>query len=629
MLLAKTVLDSTSDAILAVDARNRIGYFNATAERLFGYSRAEVLGRSVERLVPRGGDGATGGLSEPPALRLGEQEQRAVRKDGTTFPVALRVAERRHAGATLYIWVLQDITSRKIAESALRRSEARFRTLVSSMDDIVFTLDREGRHDGVFGRWLDREGMTLEHFFGKTSREILGPDAAQPHEEANARALAGESVMYEWSLEAPTGVRYFETSLAPILDPTNAVVGLVGVARETTEQKRLRSQLMVADRMASVGTLASGVAHEINNPLSAVIGNLELAVRQVDELVASAGEEPITEIREELKDAREAADRVAQIVRDLKIFARTETETRGPVNARHVLQSSVRMAWNEIRHRAKLVEEYDEVPLVEANEARLGQVFLNLIVNAAQAISEGRAKENEIRVSTRLDEGGRVVIEITDTGVGIPADVMPRLFTPFFTTKPVGVGTGLGLSICHRIVTSFGGEIVIDSREGRGTTVRVYLRQAAEEERPRSMAGLIAAAPTWRGRVLVIDDEAMVGATVRRALGRDHEVTVTTRAEDAIEMVASGTRFDLILCDLMMPQVTGMEVHERLTQIAPDQAERMVFLTGGAFTPRARAFLDKMPGRVVDKPFDVTRLRAVASEWVARAANSTGSATPV
>lgn len=495
------------------------------------------------------------------------------------------------------------------------------------MDDIVFTLDREGRHDGVFGRWLEREGMTLEHFFGKTSREILGPEAAKPHEEANARALAGESVVYEWSLEGPRGERNFETSLAPILDDRGAVVGVVGVGREITERTRLRAQLMVADRMASVGTLASGVAHEINNPLSVVIGNLELAVRQVDALVASAGEEPVAGIREELKDAREAADRVAQIVRDLKIFSRTETETRGPVDVRNVLQSSVRMAWNEIRHRAQLVEAYGEVPFVEASEARLGQVFLNLIVNAAQAIPEGRAKENEIRIATRVDTEGRVVIEVTDTGVGIPADVMPRLFTPFFSTKPVGVGTGLGLSICHRIVTTFGGEIVIDSREGRGTTVRVCLPPAVEETQPRSMAGLIAAVPTRRGRVLVIDDDVTVAATVRRALGADHEVTATTRAEDAIEMVTSGKRFDLILCDLMMPQITGMEVHERLSQSARDQAERMVFLTGGAFTPRARAFLDSMRGRVVDKPFDVARLRALANDWVARAERSAASAS--
>ncbi|MEY2929303.1 MAG: hypothetical protein RL033_52, partial [Pseudomonadota bacterium] len=189
-------------------------------------------------------------------------------------------------------------------------------------------------------------------------------------------------------------------------------------------QRKMQEQLLISDRMASVGTLAAGVAHEINNPLAAIVANLELMSR---DLTAVASRLQVTdrlhEVFDELSDARESADRLRHIVRDLKIFSRaTDEEHRGAVEVERVLESSLRMAWNEIRHRARLVKEYSAVPPVEANEARLGQVFLNLIINAAQAIREGDAEHNLIRVVTRVDSAGRVVTEIRDTGSGIPQD---------------------------------------------------------------------------------------------------------------------------------------------------------------------------------------------------------------
>ena len=503
-LLAKAILDSTADAILTVDEGGTVWFLNAAAERLFGYTRDQIIGHDVARLVPghAGEEPAPVAQAEvePPVLRGGERELRAVRKDGAEFPAALRVTETSHAGSRMFIWVLQDITQRKRAE---------------------------------------------------------------------------------------------------------------------VERARLQGQLMVSDRMASVGTLAAGVAHEINNPLAAVIGNLTLALRQVEALAERAGGEGMVEVRDELRDAQEAADRVREIVRDLKIFSRSETESRVPVDVRHVLQSSLRMAHNEIRHRAKLVEQYGKVPPVDANEARLGQVFLNLIVNAAQAIPEGHATENEIRVATRLDQDGFVVAEITDTGAGIPAEVRSRLFTPFFTTKPVGVGTGLGLSICHRIVTTLGGEISVESEVGHGTTVCVRLRPTGEAPLEEPSAPVAPSATSRRGRVLVIDDDAIVGAMLRRVLAPEHEVTVVNAAENALDLIAKGARFEVILCDLMMPQVSGMDVHEHLEHSAPDQAAGMIFITGGAFTPRAREFLDRMTGRFVEKPFDVALLRALVNKRVA------------
>ena len=269
--------------------------------------------------------------------------------------------------------------------------------------------------------------------------------------------------------------------------------------RLRVERSRMQEQLVISDRMASVGTLAAGVAHEINNPLAAFIANLDFAAQDVAKLTqdvcanragtdgaeSSPGaigwiETRLREMEEPLRDARESADRVRLIVRDLKIFSRSGEDRTGAVDVRRVIESSLRMAWNEIRHRARLVKEYGDVPQVEGNEGRLGQVFLNIIVNAAQAIPEGHADKNEIRIVTKQNDDGRVVIEVRDTGPGMSEAIIARIFDPFFTTKAIGEGTGLGLAICHRIVTTLGGELAVEVWSGRGPSFRIILPVAKD-----------------------------------------------------------------------------------------------------------------------------------------------------
>jgi CheY-like chemotaxis protein len=239
---------------------------------------------------------------------------------------------------------------------------------------------------------------------------------------------------------------------------------------------------------------------------------------------------------------------------------------------------------------------------------------LNLIINAAQAIPEGRADKNEISVATMLAPDGRVVIEVGDTGSGMSPEVKNQLFTPFFTTKPVGVGTGLGLSICHRIVTSFGGTITAESEVGEGSRFRVSLIAAAERESRGRSSDVMPRTPVGRGTVLVVDDEPAIGRLVCRVLSKDHDVSSTTSAAEALSRIVGGERYDLILCDLMMPQVTGMEFYEALMLRVPEQAKRVTFMTGGAFTLAAREFLDSINNPHLEKPFDVVALRAIVKE---------------
>jgi len=407
-----------------------------------------------------------------------------------------------------------------------------------------------------------------------------------------------------------------------------ATIGDLLLAREHQE---LQSRIAQTDRLTSLGTLAAGVAHEINNPLAYVLLNIDFARSEFAQLVGGSGGDRGREVRLALDRVSEGAGRIRDIVRGLKTFSRPESETVAPLEVANVLEGTLAMIENEIRHGARLLKEVEPVPEVVANEGRLGQVFLNLLLNALQALPEGRGEQNEIRVVVRSPTPDRVVVEIHDNGVGIPADVRARIFEPFFTTKPIGVGTGLGLAICHGIVTSFGGTLSVESEPGHGSVFRVELPAAPStagvtptvSEAPPELPP-----PTLHGRILVIDDEPMVCLSLRRLLAGEGEVVAVTSAREALGQIASGQRFDVLLCDLMMPGMDAAALYDELCKVAPTQAERMVFMTGGAFTIRARDFLERVPNARVDKPFDVGALLALVRARVRAAARAAPDVHP-
>jgi PAS domain S-box-containing protein len=511
------------------------------------------------------------------------------------------------------------------AQEALRASEEQYRQIVETTTDGIIKLDIEERMTFVNRRFAEMLGYEPGDIVGMSVFAVMSAAATALMTEAVLRRRAGSQDALDTTLRHKDGREISVNIVASsMLNGEGQYVGNLGVVRDVTERTKLQAQLMVSDRMASVGTLAAGVAHEINNPLAAVIANLDLVIEDMSRppaerslgMVPERAEAWLREhIQEPLVDARDAAERVKLIVRDLKIFSRSPIEEpRGPVDVEKVMESSLRMAWNEIRHRAQLVKVYGPVPDVAVNEARLGQVFLNLVVNAAQAIQEGQAEDNEIRVTTSV-KGERVVIEVSDTGAGIPPEIIGRIFDAFFTTKAVGVGTGLGLAICHRIVTDMEGELTVESEVGKGTTFRVAL--------PISRENRLEAAPVKdvqtsgrRGRILVVDDEESVLRVIKRGLSEEHDVVTVTSAAAALVLCASGSKFDVILCDLIMPDMTGMDLHREIVRIAPELGDRMVFLTGGAFTTRARQFLSAIAGEHVEKPFELASLRKLVRRYV-------------
>ena len=410
----------------------------------------------------------------------------------------------------------------------------------------------------------------------------------------------------EYRIVLPTGeLRTLQARAHLVCDASGAPLRMVATTHDITDHKETAARLVFTDRMASVGTLAGGVAHEINNPLAFISAHLELIAQ---ELGTSAGDVPSM-----LSDTRAGVDRIKNIVRGLQAFSSTDEDQRSQLDVQRVLELALLMTDNQIRHRAQLVRSFGPMPDVVANPATLAQVFLNLLVNAAEAIPEGEMQRHTITVSTRTDDAGWAIVEIRDTGRGIAREIQNQIFDPFFTTKPIGQGTGLGLSMCHGIVRALGGEVGFTTSPGAGTVFRVALPPAIAPVRelappPAPPPQLEKTTPT---RLLIVEDEVVFAHALRRLLQRDkHSITIVHEGKEALARAEAGERFDVIVCDLMMPAMSGMELHAKLSTVAPDQAARVIFLTGGAFSPMAKQFLDRVPNAWFEKPCDLERLRA-------------------
>jgi PAS domain S-box-containing protein len=396
--------------------------------------------------------------------------------------------------------------------------------------------------------------------------------------------------------------------------PMRAVGGstyFVATHRDITERRQLLGKVLELERIAELGTLAASVGHEINNPLAFVCANLEFSLRALASAAAAdGGSPPLAEVAAALRDAQVGADRVRRIVGELRTFARVGDERATLLRVEPLLDSALAAAAGELRRRARVRRDFSETPAVRAVESRLARVFLNLVVNAAQAIPDGDPDGNEVRVCSHTD-GDAVVVEVTDPGVGIARENLERIFLPFYTTKPKGQGTGLGLSISRDIVAAHGGELQVESAPGRGATFRVRLPGAVGA----SPASELPARVT-RARLLLVDDEPMVVSALRRLLSTDHEVTATTSALEALRRVERGERYDVILCDLLMTEMTGMTLHAKVAAQDAAQGARMVFITGGAVTTEARAFVERNAARCLSKPLDLTQLRALLARML-------------
>jgi PAS domain S-box-containing protein len=600
------------------------------SSHLLGYPASSLVGASIFELVaPAEREVAIAALrrylADPVPRSLGRRGRPAHlrRHDGSVIDVVVKLlplagAEIRVAMIALDLQVFDtdDRNTRReqhlAAAQRLTHCGSWETTLIDPHivgDNPLWWSDEVFR---IFGYEPGAIEVTEERFFA-----AVHPDDRAAVRAAVRHAVAtGTTYAIDHRVIRPDGsIRIVHEQSEIQHDAAGKPLRMIGTVQDITERtlaeaalRRAEDAAVLADRMASVGLVAAGVAHEINNPLAAVMLSLDLLANRI-----AAGGVLATGA---LDDARAGLERVREIVRDLRVFSRDDRDDRIAVDVIRVLSSTLRMAGGQIRDRARLVTRFEPVPAVVATEARLGQVFLNLLLNAVQAIDPNAdAERNEITVTTGHDRAGRVRITISDTGGGIPAELQPKIFTPFFTTKDVGVGTGLGLSICHRIITGLGGEIEFTSVVGHGTEFRVTLPPAPANT-PTRDSGRIPIGPIpRRGRVLIVDDEPAITQHLVEILGDDHDAVAVNAAADALARIEAGERFDVILCDLMMPHMTGMELHAALERVVPEQAARLVAMTAGAFSPQARAFL-ATGRRSVDKPFDFVQLEAVIAQMI-------------
>jgi PAS domain S-box-containing protein len=581
-------------------------------------------------------------------------ELRLVDSDDQPFWVRLdaRMAQGRD-GARVARTVLIDIMERKRADETLRASEARYRALFQRSPDALMTLAPPSwRFSSGNAAALTLFGVGNEtDFMSRTPWDYspeLQPDGRRSDEKTvEMLALAMQKGAHSFNLTcmrnaseefvASVTVTRVEVNGAPLLQAT--------IRDETRAQKEqaLRAQ---TERLASMGLLAASVGHEINNPLAYVLSNIEDLAQTLPQLASAVescrsgleqakggaaldailGEKAellapptLGAIVEQAFDALDGVRRIALISKVLSTFSRVQPAEVTSVDVQYALECAISMASNEIRFRAELVTDFAELPRVMASEGKLSQVFLNLLVNAAHAIEPGSVENNCITVRTWAADRS-VYVEVRDTGSGIAPATLVRIFEPFFSTKGVGAGAGLGLAICKTIISNCGGDIQVESALGKGTRFVVRLPvavQPAAQTRayrsvpPENPGGQ----PVLRGRVLVVDDEPLLVKLMTRLLA-GHEVVSVSSGEAAQARLQHDHDFDLILCDLMMPNLTGIDVHRWLTEFNPALAARVVFTSGGAFGKVAKRYLSDSGVLKLEKPFDRDLFKSVVAERI-------------
>lgn len=494
---------------------------------------------------------------------------------------------------------------------------------------ILFELDRDGHYLRV---WTGGPHLLVrppKDLLGRTVEEVLGVQHGRRFHVAFKDVIDNDRpTAFEYTIDVQAGRRTFSCEVRPHdrNDGTPRTVTLL--VRDVTSSKSVEAKLVQAERLAALGLLAASVGHEIRQPLSYVLSSADILERELAGMSLSA------EARASLVSIRAGAERITEIAASLDVLAaqrRRKTET---VDIGRSLQAAL-----DLCSSALASIEVGRVIApdchVRGDEGELCQVFANLLLNASHACAA--RKIGSMRVTVRAErDGEHVVVEVTDTGVGIAADTLSRIFDPFFTTKDDDGGTGLGLYITRSIVEAHGGEISVTSNQGQGTTVSVSLPRVASpasaspasvapisgevahfaggaQAKDPTTAGRAALAPARRLSLLVVDDEPRFLESLRLALGETHDVESADKALDAIARIERDPqRYDVVICDLAMPEIDGAAFYERLKTLGI--ADRFVLMTGGAYTPRAAEFLSRGVCPTISKPFLLERLLALLEQ---------------
>jgi two-component system, cell cycle sensor histidine kinase and response regulator CckA len=590
---------------------------NQGAAAISGYDKDELIGMNLLELLDEPSRELTlrraaAGVTTPYEVTMRKKDGSLLMVEGVGRPASYR-------GRPARITVIRDISARKRAEQRHVDSESKFRLLAETSPAAILIMQGE-RTLYANPAAATLTGYRREDLLGLPFGKLVGPESAAAF---YWRVIAAERAeqrteRHELKLHGKDGREVWVDYMAARIEYEGAPA-VLGTALDISQRKRndaLNRRLIHSDRLAAIGQLSAGVAHEINNPAAFVVANLTGLQNLLDRIEKSDGRLPapvLAEARDMLKDSVEGIERIHSIAKNLKTFARIERDDVELVDVNEVLAGACSIVADEIRGRALVIKQMGAVPKLAADPGKLSQVFINLLMNAAQAIGAETESQHEIRCTTAFADGW-LHVTITDTGCGMPESVRSRIFEPFFTTKPRDQGSGLGLTLCADIVRRHSGEIRVKSEPGKGSVFDVLLPAETglvltEKPRARSEAPRHAK----RARVLVIDDEEILLKAYRRMLSQHHDVVVARGGRNALELLRADTNFDVVLCDVMMPDLDGKAVYEALRSISPSLAARMIFCSGGAFSSRLSDFVAGLPNVTLDKPFTSDALAAAVA----------------
>ncbi len=581
------MVEAALDAVISMDHAGRILEFNPAAERLFGFARADVLGRDMAELIipsryrDRHREGMARYLATGETRFLGKRiEILAKRADGSEFPVELAIARISSKGPPVFTGFIRDLTAKKSAEDALRSAEDRLRTVVSESPLIVFALDRNGIYTVSSGKGLARLGRSEGEAVGKSIYEMY---REYPEVLANIdRCLAGE----EFSAVVDLDNLSFEVYYTPVRNAQGEVTGLFGVATDITERRSLESQLRHAQKMEAVGRLAGGVAHDFNNLLTVIQGHSEV-------LLGKLG--PNEPLRMGVEEIQRAGSRGILLTRQLLAFSRRDVAQPEVLDLCELVRNVESMLERLLGEDVRLVTHTRSRGLrVRADRGQLEQVLANLAVNARDAMPEGGDLVIEVSAAElhsarsegqpRLPSGPYVALTVSDQGCGMGEEVLGHLFEPFFTTKEQGKGTGLGLSVVYGIVRQSGGDIRVESEPGHGATFRIYLPRidapqpgAAEGQSGKTGASSIVKGD---GTILLVEDEKAVrdlAVEMLQVLG--YQVVKADSGEEALTLFEQHRgSIRAVVSDIIMPGMSGIDLARRLVR---ENANLRILLVSG------------------------------------------------
>jgi two-component system NtrC family sensor kinase len=596
MQAAADIVTALPDAVVVTGLDRRVLAVNQSAADLLGWQVGELVGQPIADQVAAG---EREHVAAQETLVFAGEPQRYETKvlnhqTGEERDVAVSSGPFRIDDELIgTVATLRDITEPKRAQDTLSRSEARYRNLVESASDAIVTLDANGRFTTVNHAAEIISGYRREELVGQWFAPMLSDDELPKALGHFQKALAGETGLFETQFYRKDGEGRTISVTYSTPQRDEEVLCLI---RDVTDQKMLQEQLIQSEKMSAIGQLVSGVAHELNNPLAGIsaFAQLLLAEKRFPPDQRTAAETIYSEAR-----------RASRIVQNLLTFARQHKAEKGPAAMNQVLDDTLELRGYELRVRGIDVRrEYDEaLPDTMGDAHQLQQVFLNLITNAEQAMERAEGRHHRLTVRTRR-AGDAIRIEVEDTGGGVPANLLERIFNPFFTTKPTGHGTGLGLSISLGIVREHEGRIWAENAPQGGARFVVELPVIVPRVSGEFPAALAAHPVGDSLHILVVDDEASVRVALQRYLAaRGHDVETTASGQDALALLRA-SEYDAVIVDMRMPDLSGEQLFEELRSADREHAERVIFTTGDLVSEQMRRFLDGSGRPCVPKPFE-------------------------